>query len=397
MTTINGLIDLLTKHLQDKLTASEQAQLDHWLAQSERNRRLFDSINDEEQLRQWIITYHQEVEEDNESIILAKIKQQISGSRPATPVRKINMLRRWTAVAAIILLVAGIGGYFWLNRKTAPPVVQHGTPADIPPGRDGAILTLADGRKLVLDSLGNGVIATQNGTQVSLKNGAVAYTTGSAAAATVYNTLTTPKGRQFQLVLPDGSHVWLNAASSLRYPTSFSSKERRVEVTGEVYFEVKHDKMKPFIVNVGPGVFIEDLGTQFNVNAYANEAAIRTTLLEGKVKVLSMVNSQSAILKPGEQVSISHTSQLSQPIPVKTDKAVAWKNGVFNFENASLEEVMRQLERWYDIEVVYEKGIPDITFGGKMSNDVSLSGLLKSLQQMDVHFRVEGRKLIVLQ
>jgi len=200
MTTLSNLIDILTKHLQGNLTTVEQEQLDHWLTQSERNRRLFDSINDEEQLRQWIVAYHQEAEEDNEAIILAKIKQQLSSSAPVTPVLRINAWRR-TAVAAILLLVAGIGGYLLLNRKTkAPSVAKTATPADIQPGRDGAILTLADGRKVVLDSLGNGVIATEKGTQVVLQNGELAYNGARAnAAMPVYNTLTTPRGRQFQL------------------------------------------------------------------------------------------------------------------------------------------------------------------------------------------------------
>jgi ferric-dicitrate binding protein FerR (iron transport regulator) len=235
----------------------------------------------------------------------------------------------------------------------------------------------------------------------------------SASTAPVYNNLTTPRGRQFQLILPDGSKAWLNAGSSLRYPTVFSADERRVEVTGEVYFEVAHDKTKPFFVNILPspgrdagGGSIKVLGTEFNVNAYANEAAIKTTLLKGKVKFVykSAIpdksgragNPQSAILKPGEQAVFTHDSRLTIYDHADVDKAVAWKKGIFNFEDASLEEVMRQLERWYDIEVVYEKNIPDIKFGGKMSSDVSLSGLLKSLQEMDVHFRVEGRKLIVL-
>jgi ferric-dicitrate binding protein FerR (iron transport regulator) len=192
-----------------------------------------------------------------------------------------------------------------------------------------------------------------------------------------------------------------------------------VEVTGEAYFEVAHDKTKPFIVNIpssipipmnreeAGGSLIEVLGTQFNVNAYFNEAAVKTTLVEGSLKIVSgqssMVNKQSAIIKPGEQAVLTHNlpaGRQGSPLTIDhspdVDKAVAWKKGFFNFEDASLEEVMRQLERWYDIEVVYEKNIPDIRFGGKMSNDVSLSGLLKSLQEMEVHFRIEGRKLIVL-
>ena len=413
MMTINNLIDLLTKHLQGNLSGSEQEQLSQWLSQSERNRRLFESVNDEEQLRQLVLMYHEESVENNEAIILSKIRQGIGAEITMAPVRKLSKLWRWGRVAALVLLVAGIGGYgyFLLNRKkNLPAEVVAEKPADIPPGHDGAILTLANGKQVVLDSLGNGVIASQNGTQVSLKNGALAYTMDAGQAAPVYNNLTTPKGRQFQLILPDGTKVWLNAASSIRYPTAFTGNERSVEITGEVYFEVnkvfdERGRKKTFAVDIlpptgrGAGGRIEVLGTHFNINAYDNEPVIKTTLLEGSVKVSTPnppAGGESVVLKPGEQVSISHTSQISKPIPVQTDKAVAWKSGLFDFEDASLEEVMRQLERWYDIEVVYEKNIPDITFGGKMTNDVSLSGLLKSLHDMEVHFRVEGRKLIVL-
>jgi transmembrane sensor len=407
MITIDNLTDLLMKHLQGNLSDAEQEQLSHWLSQSERNRRLFESINDEEQLRRQILLFHQDGAEDNEAIILSKIRQQI-GNNPVIPARKIHTLRRWISVAAIALVLAGIGGYFLLNNKkdAAPVVVKTPTPADIPPGRDGAILTLADGRQVVLDSLGNGVIATQNGTQIELKNGALAYNKDAGSMAPVYNNLTTPKGRQFQLILPDGSRVWLNAASSIRYPTAFSGKKRQVAITGEAYFEVAHDKTKPFIVDIpsttggSEGSSIEVLGTHFNVNAYDNEQAIKTTLLEGSVKIVKRQTANGKenpiLLKPGQQAIASANSPLTIDHSPDLDKAIAWKNGYFNFEDASLQEVMRQLERWYDIEVVYEKNIPDIQFGGKMSNDVSLSGLLQSLKEMEVHFRVEGRKLIVM-
>ncbi len=425
MISMTNLTDLLMKHLQGNLSDAEQEQLNQWRSQSERNRRLFESINDEEQLRQLVLAWHQEEEEDNEAIILSKIRRQIGSNTPTIPVRRMSRLRRFARVAAMVLLLAGVGGYgyYLMNRKSSAPAAMAKKTVDIPPGRDGAILTLSDGRQLVLDSLGNGVVATQNGTQVVVKNGALAYTPGTGSTAPVYNTLTTPKGRQFQLILPDGTKVWLNAASSLRYPTVFSDDERWVEVTGEAFFEVasvqlpvrtlSRQKM-PFIVNIlsplsqgGPGgVKIEVLGTQFNVNAYSNEAAVKTTLVEGSLKIVKRETADgkqsadgkenSIILKPGEQAVVVAHSPLTIDHSPDVAKAIAWKSGFFNFEDASLEEVMRQLERWYDIEVVYEKNIPDIQFGGKMSNNVSLSGLLKSLQEMGVHFRVEGRKLIVL-
>lgn len=344
---------------------------------------------------------------------------------PVRLAHRVHFLyRRWWAAAAVFLLLT-IGGYFWLQRsKQITDLAVQGL-VDIAPGKEGAILTLADGTKVVLDSLGNGVIATQNGTRLVLKNGQLAYDpTGKATGETVYNTMTTPKGRQFQLLLPDGTKVWLNAASSIKYPTIFSGKERRVTITGEAYFEVaplrSFDKLRtdpstalrvPFLVNVGNEAEVEVLGTHFNVNAYHDEPDIKTTLLEGSVKV---VNRESGIgngkpsdqsvvtLKPGEQalLSISSQSLKSPQIQVQTpdiDKVMAWKNGFFNFEGATIREVMKQLERWYDITVVYEKNVPNTEFFGEISRNVNLAELIVALEEMGVHLRMDtGRRLVVL-
>jgi len=416
MITIEHLADLLMKHLQGSLSQPEQEQLNLWVQQSDRNRRLFASVNDEEQIRQLVLLYAStETTDNNETIILSKIRQGMMASQPLVPVRKMHALWRWSSVAAIALVVAG-AGYFIMNYKgknDTTAKITTTTPADIPPARDGAILTLADGSHIVLDSLGNGVVTTQNGAQVTLKDGALTYGKDAGSTTPVYNNLSTPRGRQFQLILPDGSKAWLNAASSLRYPTAFTGNERRVEVSGEVYFEVAKNTKMPFRVTIPPppggdrggpkpdgakGAEIEVLGTQFNVNAYQNETAVRTTLVEGSLKVVNLPpngNTASVVLTPGKQAIITPDTRL-KVADADVDKAIAWKRGIFNFEDAGLEEVMRQIERWYDIEVVYEKNVPDIKFGGKMSNDVSLQGLLKSLQESDVHFRLEGRKLIVL-
>jgi hypothetical protein len=275
-------------------------------------------------------------------------------------------------------------------------------PVDIAPGKNGAVLTLADGTQVVLDSLHNGVIANQKGGQVLLKEGKLAYEPdGSGEVA--YNTMTTPKGRQFQVTLPDGTKVWLNAASAVTYPTVFTGKERVVKVTGEVYFEVTKNVKMPFRVNVNNKAEIEVLGTHFNVNGYADESKISTTLLEGSVRVT--VNSAIrpvVTLKPGQQAQITNGISQAEGTGIKvienadSEKILAWKNGLFNFNGASLQEVMRQLKRWYDIDVVYEKGIPNITFWGEITRGVSLNDLLIGLEKTGVHFRMEGRKLVVM-
>lgn len=306
---------------------------------------------------------------------------------------RVRFLRRWVPAAAAAILLLAAGAYLWTaNRKDALPTVEATV---ITPGKAGAILTLADGSQVVLDSLDNGVIANQNGARVVLRNGQLAYDPAeNGNGEIVFNTISTPKGRQFQVTLPDGTLVWLNAASSIRYPTVFSGEERKVEVTGEAYFEVAKNAKMPFRLNVNNKAEINVLGTHFNVNAYDNEKAIATTLLEGSVRVAANLD-QPVILQPGQQAQIAKAG-INVIENADIDKVIAWKNGLFHFEGATLAEIMRQLERWYDIEVVYEKGIPDIEFEGEMTRDVSLNGLLVMLGKTEMHFRLEGRKLIVL-
>lgn len=312
--------------------------------------------------------------------------------------RRVHFIRKWGWAAAVIVLL-GAGGYLWIsNNKPERTIATVNTP-EITPGHEGAILTLADGRKIVLDSLGSGVVANQNGANVLLNNGRLDYNpTGETSAAVTYNMMSTPKGRQFNIQLPDGTIAWLNAASSIRYPTAFSGNERRVEVTGEVYFEVAKNARMPFRVNVNNKAEVEVLGTHFNVNAYDNEAVLNTTLIEGSVKV------NGTTIKPGQQALVANSDAVNNGKAtgvrvvdnVNTGRVMAWKNGLFNFEGATIGEIMRQIERWYDIEVVYEKGEPTVEFEGKMTKDVSLNGLIILLEKSGLHLRLEGRKLIVL-
>jgi transmembrane sensor len=320
---------------------------------------------------------------------------------------------RWVAAAAVILLLTG-SVFVWklVTEKGSPREKHYNEVARntevIPPGHDGAVLTLSDGRKIVLDSATNGVLANQGGAQISLKNNQIIYkadadpAAGPASKEMVYNTMTTPKGRQFELVLPDGSKVWLNAASSIKYPIAFSDKERKVEISGEVYVEVAHDKTWPFFVQT-KNQQVQALGTSFNVNAYENEEIEKTTLIEGSVKVNSIVNDQSnsrqplsAILNPGQQANIDNSQQLLSIANNQSEAAIAWKNGYFNLENIPFDRVMKQLERWYDIQVLYENGVPDLHFVGGLSRNMTLPALIRALQVSEVHFKIEaGRRLIV--
>lgn len=398
--TIELLSDLLLKHLQGTLTEPEKQLLDRWVEQSSHNRHLFHTVSDESQLKDLMLLLHPDVDKENEQAIYRKI-QILRGVKQTKPgILRSGHFRKWIWAAASVLLIAGISAFFWFSESRSK-VVTAGKDSDLLPGKQGAILTLANGRQVVLDSLGNGVIASENGAQVVLDNNGLAYNgAGDIAGTPVYNILSTPRGRQFQLTLPDGTKAWLNAASSLRYPTFFSGGDRRVEVTGEVYFEIAEDASKPFRVSTGKNADVLVLGTHFNINSYGDGGLVETTLLQGSIRVLS---GQSALtLSAGEQAqSKIQAGAASDAIKLvrqpDIDKIMAWKNGLFNFEGATLEEVLRQLERWYDIEVEYEKQVPDIRFGGKLSRDMSLAGLLKSLEESEVHFKIkDGRKLIVL-
>lgn len=392
--TKDQFIVLLEKYHLQQLSAEELAAFLHAaddpLFESLITDRLYEDLQE--------INSRADAGPERESKVWNAINATLSDQRQqiSVPVHRVHFLRNWSWAAASVILLAGIGTYFWATHKaTTPPVAGVVKTTDIPSGREGAILTLADGSQLVLDSVNNGVITTQNGTQVRMKNGQLTYDPAGAALGTVaYNTMRVPKGREFQLTLPDGTRVWLNAASSLRYPTAFTGKERKVEVTGEAYFEVTPHPEMPFIVDVNHKAAIEVLGTHFNINAYDDEANIKTTLLEGSVKVVRA--SESKMLKPGQQAQINEQKGIAVVNNADADKVMAWKNGLFNFEGATLQEIMRQLERWYDIEVVYEKGVPNVEFTGEMTKGISLNGVLIALEKSDIHFRLEGRKLIVL-
>ena len=309
---------------------------------------------------------------------------------PVIPTRSPVIYRRRWWVAASVILLLGVGAFLWINHKQPEEVIVQ-QPVDVAPGSEGAILTLADGKQIMLDRVKDSVVALQGGTTARVVNGELVYE-GKGSEA-VFNSMSTPKGRQYNLTLPDGTQVWLNSESSIRYPTVFNGKERKVEVIGEAYFSVSKNNKKPFIVNVDRQADIQVLGTEFNVNSYVNEETINTTLLEGSVRVNA--NKLSQILTPGQQAQIGQDKKIRLVKDVDIDRVIAWKNGYFNFNDADLHEIMRQLERWYDIEVVYAKPVQPVEFRGKLERSLSLSQVLEGLQLMQVKFRIEGRKVII--
>lgn len=300
--------------------------------------------------------------------------------------------RNWYRVAAAAVLVLGVSTWLLLQRNAGdkPATTSQQVP-DIAAGKEGAILTLADGKEVVLDNIQEGIVATEGGATARVVDGSLQYKGNTNEA--LLNTMRTPRGRQYKLTLPDGSKVWLNAASSIRYPVTFNGKERRVEVTGEVYFEVQAKARHPFVVSAGEHAQVEVLGTSFNVNAYENEAGITATLIDGSVRVRNK-EKESKVLTPGQQAAITQDIIVSN---ANIDGVTSWMNGTFYFTHTNLAEVMRQIERWYDVEVVYEKGIPDVQLFGGVKRSLSLEGIIKGLRDMGVNLKLEeGKKLVVL-
>ena len=307
-----------------------------------------------------------------------------------TPVRKLFPLRR-VAAAAIILLLAGSAVFFFSKRSGEIKPMAVSRQPDIAPGHAGAILTLSNGRQIVLDSAGNGMLASDANVAIIKKDGVLTY--AGKSNETIYNTIATPMGRQWQLTLGDGTKVWLNAGSSIRYPLAFSGHERAVEVTGETYFEVAPDAAAPFIVRTARQE-IKVLGTRFNVNAYTDEPVVSTTLLDGAVSITS--GNTSRIIKPGQQLSTQYATGEVAVSTVNTDNITAWTSGKFRFDNSDLKTVMRQLARWYDVEIEYRNAVPDLKFGGGTYRNINLSEVLEVLELNGVHCKQEGRKIIVM-
>lgn len=318
---------------------------------------------------------------------------------PKLPAR--NNIRKLLkiAVAATIALLIAMGGYFFSFKKTAAPLPITSTTKrkNITPGTTGGILILANGQQIALDSVGNGLLAVQGNTQVTNRQGKIVYNGTTGSSEQLYNTVVTPRSKQYQLVLADGSSVWLNAASSVRFPAAFTGDVRKVEITGEAYFEVaplvRNGKKVPFIV-AARGMEVQVLGTHFNVNAYPDEYTIKTTLLEGSVMVTK--GNAKQLLKPGEQSQLDSGDNLVLYKNIDTEGEVAWKNGYFSFEQADLTSIMRQIARWYDVEIVYLGKLPDRHFGGEISRSSDVSQVLRILEESKVHFKIEDKKIIVL-
>lgn len=321
--------------------------------------------------------------------------------------RKPN-LRRWFIAAAVLLTLAV--GYLGHRSREAAPVVRAGIAATAGKtktvaaiagaGRDRAVLTLADGSVIGLDTAARGTIATQGSIRIVKRNdGVLSYSSGSRPASLEgYNTIATPKGGKYCIVLPDDTKVWLNAASSLRFPTGFGHGTREVLLTGEAFFDVTKSSHHPFHVRAG-NVSVEVLGTLFNVNAYKEEGRVATTLVQGKIRVARSSDTAASagiLLKPGIRATLADNGTLTLDQTPDMDEVLAWKNGNFNFVNTPVPEILREIARWYDLEIVYEGAAPDKRLTGTFSRSVGLDQLINMLRYAGINIRIEKNRLLIL-
>lgn len=367
----SALRRMVRKYLAGKATPEEEEFLNAWYAYFDKKEDGSEDLSESERL---------ELQGGMEAFLLQKI------SSPHQP--RIRPFFRVAAAAAVLILIA-TGAYLLWPSKTGKP--EDLAKQDVVPGGNKAVLTLSDGTRITLDDAANGALASQgNITVKKTADGQLEYDVSAAgrkgaAMAPAYNTISTPAGGQYKVILPDGSKVWLNALSSLRFPVAFSANRRDVELTGEGYFEVAGNEMAPFQVAVND-MTVEVLGTNFNIMAYADEHSINTTLLEGAVRIVN--GAQKAVIRPGQEARVKDDIRIAE---ADTYASIAWKEGFFVFRNEELKSVMRKLSRWYDVAIVYEGQVPSKSFTGKISRYKNISEVLEILKLTEsINFRIEG-------
>ena len=392
--------NLVAASLQGKLSPQEQDELATWIKQSDTHQQFFDSFLNEQQLNNKLKTYAGSNKEAVWSKTLDKIKSYKSGAT-IKPIKKLHRLNYKLAAAAVLLIALSVASWFYATRNDLPSAYHN----DVAAGKNSATLTLSNGRKIRLTDAVNGELFHEAGISITkTANGQVMYNFNAAdqtnndipAAEVTYNVLSTTNGEQYQLILPDSTKVWLNAASSISFPSAKAFlKDRKLRLQGEAYFEVTkitgdQKQRIPFTV-ITDKQQIEVLGTHFNVNSYANAQAVTTTLLEGSVRV-----APSIILNPGQQSVLQNN--IMKITQADIEEAIAWKNGYFKF-NENLESIMQKVARWYNVQVVYEmKPDPNLAFEGKISRSRNISAVLKIIEYTGkVHFKIEGRRITVMQ
>jgi transmembrane sensor len=394
------IASLINRWRQDELNEEQIKELFEWVDSSEKNRKLFEELNSETYIK---LVVEKLRKTDTESA-LKRVQARIeASSNPKKHARFTE--KQMLSAAALILLLFSIGGWLWWNQKH-PFEITHAHlnsgrfRNDVAPGTDKAVLVLADGSRIELDSANNGTLSMQGNSKVlKTASGQLSYALAPdprfsmANQTLLFNTVSIPRGGQYQLTMTDGTRIWMNAASSIHFPVWFPNSERKVELKGEAYFEVAHDPSKPFKVEVN-GMEIKVTGTHFNVEAYDDENSIKTTLLEGAVRISK--NNTSRLLKPGQQALVNSLGEISLAKKPDIEEAVAWKNGIFHFNGTGIAAIMRQVSRWYDVDIIYDANIPD-SFVAEIPRDLPVSELLKLLELTGlVHFKIEGKKITVM-
>ena len=393
--------DGLFRRLQGTLDPAGEAALEQWLlSQPAESRQFYTSATEWKVITRALQRFYQVDESAALKDVWHRIHQDNSHAVAPSTIRPRWI--RWAAAAAVTLLVVGAGAA-WLihhqhtiNSTNLPLAARYNSNAL--PGGAKATLELSDGSVVVLDSAAKGELARQGEALVHKDDGALLYeATGKQATAITYNRITTPRGGEYEVKLPDGTHVWLNAASSLRYPTTFSGKERAVELTGEAYFEVAAISNQPFRVTVADAhqapMKIDVLGTGFNIKAYADEPTRTATLVNGKISVAN--GTEQTILAPLQQARINENSSRITVLKPDIDAVLAWKAGLFYLEDASIRDIMREISRWYDVDIVYDGQISQ-QFVGKIPRNMPLIDVLKVLESTGwVHFQVAGKIITV--
>lgn len=389
----NRLKYLLDHYVSKTISPEEEQELFQLIAQGVYDEQIKEYLSEA-----WHLEYSELMNRQQSQKILSAVFRHEQAK--IVPLQRAATRKIIWAAASIILIAASVSLFLLVGKHSSISALSDNhskqSANDVMPGTSGAILKLDDGSSIVLDNASNGNLAQQGNILVIKSGSAISYVKDKAQGEKQmhYNTVETPKGRQFQLVLEDGTKVWLNAASSIRFPVAFIGKQRMVEITGEAYLEVAKDKQKPFQV-MSNGSIVEVLGTHFNINAYADEETINTTLLEGSVKIVKGTTQRT--IKPGEQARVNNDGSVQTMTNVNIDEVVAWKNNAFLFDNTGVKKLMRQLARWYNVDVEF-KGATDesLTFNGTIPRSATLATVLKMLESTgDVKFSIDGKRIII--
>jgi len=398
----NEIAQLIRNKLQGGLSEEENIRWEQWLSESPDNLELAKQLEDPVRLREAMKSFHASREK-----ILGRILEELpelnANHRVSFIVhrksRRALIIRRSFRYAAVFILLMGLSGILWYTLKpgSEKTVEQPVHPlTSIQPGTNKAVLTLGNGSRIVLDSSNRGLIASEGGVAITVRDNRLSYAETSDTATVTWNTMTTPRGGQFRLTLPDGTAVWLNAQSSITYPVRFTGGERKVSVTGEAYFEVFKNPSQPFVADIRTKGEVRVFGTHFDINAYEDEHSINTTLLEGSVSVSAGKNRRT--IEPGQQVRILSDGSLEQSSLTKSElsEVTAWKDGSFYFEEADIRTVMRQMQRWYDVDIEYQGEVRE-KFHLDIRRSTTLDNVFRILQETrGVHFKIEGRKIKVM-